>query len=98
MLPLEWQAEMARMESAIKRTNAPTKRHMPRVQRMQSARMRRVTGQSANAVRAIYAEPNNSNGAQLATGEERFTTNLGSNCESRNSAGVGSKPTQSRRK
>jgi hypothetical protein len=97
MLPLEWQAEMARLEAAIKRTNSPTKRHQPRVQRLQSARMRKVSSQSGNSIRAIYSEPNNFNGAQIATGKERFTQALGGNCENPNDAGWSSKPTQSRR-
>jgi hypothetical protein len=54
MMPKDWLEYMAEAERNIKQSPVPTKRHQPKVKRMQSGRMQTVQGQTANPIRAIF--------------------------------------------
>jgi hypothetical protein len=54
MIPSDWLEYMRDAERDIKKAPVPTKRHQPKVKRMESARMRTVLGQSANPIKAIF--------------------------------------------
>jgi hypothetical protein len=83
MLPASWLEYVAGLERDIKKTPTPTKRSLPRITRHQSPRMRRVSTQSINSVRAAYNPESDYNATPTKPNEWRGTRNLGGNCESR---------------
>jgi hypothetical protein len=54
MIPDEWLQYVQDQAKELKRPPATPKSRMPRVQRMQSPRMRRIAGQTPNMTRAIF--------------------------------------------
>lgn len=85
MLPADWEEYVAGLERRIKRAPSPTKRHQPRIKRMESPRMRRVSGQTRNPVKAMYSTESAGAMTPVAPANAEFTSDLGGNCEDRNS-------------
>jgi hypothetical protein len=96
MLPASWEEYLAKLERERKMAPNPTRRHQPRVTRMQSGRMRRVETQTANPVRAAYTPENERNQTPTKPESWRGTKNLGGSTGPKHVPGFGSKRTQSR--
>jgi hypothetical protein len=61
MIPEDWLEYMAQAEKQIKKTPDPLKKHKPKVTRHMSRRMRTVSGQTPNPIRAMYVPENEYN-------------------------------------
>jgi|SRR5712671_6657665 len=86
MLPKSWEEYLASLERDIKKTASPTKRRQPRVRRMQSKRMLRISSQTANTVRASYYPERVSNSTPTKPVEWKGTLNIGGSCEVRSNS------------
>jgi hypothetical protein len=75
MLPSDWAEEMARLERKIKEAPNPVRRRQPRVTRMASPRQRRAESGPRDTTKAIYAESNRWNEAQVRSNEEGYWDN-----------------------
>jgi len=74
MIPEDWLEYVVQKEKELKRPPNPTKRHQPKVTRMQSRRMRTVSGQTPNPIRAIYTVENQYNATPTINREEHTLT------------------------
>lgn len=81
MLPKSWEEYLAKAERDIKKTDSPTRRRQPRVTRMSSKRMLRVSTQTSNFVRAAYSPESVYNSTPTKPETWKGTLNLGGNCE-----------------
>jgi hypothetical protein len=81
MLPASWEEYVAKAQRELKKAPDPIRRHQPRVTRMQSARMRRVSSQTGNSVRASYVPESVYNATPTKPEEWKGTRNVGGNCE-----------------
>jgi hypothetical protein len=80
-IPDQWLTYMANAERELALRPIGSPKKVKATGRLESPRMRQANRQTRNGVKAIYQEPNQYNQAQLARGDERWTTNLGGNCE-----------------
>lgn len=76
MLPASWEEYLAKLEREQGKTETPTKRHQPRIKRHQSARMRRVSTQTSNLVRAAYTTESDFNQTPVSTDESKLVRAL----------------------
>lgn len=74
MIPEDWLEYVVQQEKELKRPPFPIKKHKPKITRMQSRRMRTVSGQSPNPIRAMYTPENEYNATPVINPEEHELT------------------------
>jgi len=83
MLHADWLTYIRDMEREIASRPSDAPKRARAITPMTSPAQRRALGQTRNAVRAIYQEPNEWNGALIRPQGRSvpFTTDIGGNCE-----------------
>lgn len=74
MIPEDWLQYMAKAEKELKRPPSPPRRRQPKITRMQSRRMRTVSGQTPNAIRAMYTVESKYNQTPTISSEDHELT------------------------
>jgi hypothetical protein len=77
MIPDDWLEYIQDKSRELARPANPPKRRQPRITRMQSPRMRRVSGQTSNTIRAIYGTESAHSATPTKPNEWRGTHEVG---------------------
>jgi hypothetical protein len=77
MLPEEWEQHLIDTGNSLRRPANPIKRHQPKVTRHSSRRMRQVSGQQIDPVKAIFQPENQFNRTPLLEDGTETTREVG---------------------